>query len=78
MQACRVVGGVGQRDQGAGGLVETLHPAAADDGFGAAVGQVETPHVAPALLFGREQQRLPVVLPQQRRLHLMVPFAAFE
>jgi hypothetical protein len=63
----RVAGAVGQRHQRAGGLVEGADPAATHHHLGAPVGQVEAPQVLAAFLLGREQQRLAVVFPQQRR-----------
>ena len=78
VQPRRMIGGVGQRHQRAGALVEGADRAAAHHQLGAPVGQVEAPQVLAALLLGREEQRLAVVLPQQRGIELMVPLAAFH
>ena len=76
VQACRVVGRVGQGHQRASGLGEAVHRAAAHHDLGTPVGQVEAPQVALALLLGGEQQRQAVIFPLQRRVDDMVPFGA--
>ena len=52
VQARRMLGGVDQRHQRAGALVEAADRAAADHQLGAPVGQVEAPQVLAALLLG--------------------------
>ena len=44
--------------------------------FGTPRGELKAPQVLTALLLRREEQRLAILFPHQRRMHLVVPFAA--
>ena len=69
---------VGDAHQGVAGAIEALHPAAGDDDLGLPCGEREAPQVLAPALLGREQQRAAVVVPLQRRVHVVVPVGALH